>query len=130
MIVEAKGTNRLKNLLAQLVHEIQHQSGEAAGSTNGNQQEVLLNVTMNGIRYTLTGTEVSATTTDVKLSPREIEVVRLVSEGLSNKEIALVLDISPWTVSTHLRRVYHKLNVNTRAEMVAFAMSHNLILVN
>ena len=45
------------------------------------------------------------------LSPREQEIARLVAQGLPNKAIAAVLDISLWTVSTHLRRVYAKLGV-------------------
>ena len=57
--------------------------------------------------------------TPVSLSPREREIVRLVAKGLPNKSIAEVLDISLWTVATHLRRVFAKLGVGTRAEMVA-----------
>jgi DNA-binding CsgD family transcriptional regulator len=53
------------------------------------------------------------------LSPRELEVVRLVAEGHPNKVIAAVLDISAWTVSTHARRVFGKLCVTSRAAMVA-----------
>lgn len=129
MVTKARGSNRLENLLAQLVCEIQHQDGETAVATNNGQPEVLLDVVVDGVRYTLTGTAISNSILDAKLSPRETEVVRLVSEGLSNKAIALVLDISPWTVSTHLRRVYYKLNVNSRAEMVAFVINHNLLSV-
>jgi DNA-binding CsgD family transcriptional regulator len=53
------------------------------------------------------------------LSPREHEIARMVAEGRTNKEIASVLDISSWTVSTHLRRIFSKLDVTTRAAMVA-----------
>ncbi len=53
------------------------------------------------------------------LSPREREIVRLVARGLPNKAIAQVLDISLWTVATHIRRVFAKLGVASRAEMVA-----------
>jgi two-component system, NarL family, nitrate/nitrite response regulator NarL len=53
------------------------------------------------------------------LSPRELEIVRLVAEGHPNKVIAAVLDISAWTVSTHVRRVFGKLCVTSRAAMVA-----------
>lgn len=56
---------------------------------------------------------------DCRLSPRETEIVRLVSEGLPNKCISAILEISTWTVATHLRRVYAKLGVNSRAAMVA-----------
>jgi DNA-binding CsgD family transcriptional regulator len=53
------------------------------------------------------------------LSPREHEVARMVSLGYTNKAIAAVLEISLWTVSTHLRRIFMKLNVSSRAAMVA-----------
>jgi two-component system, NarL family, nitrate/nitrite response regulator NarL len=53
------------------------------------------------------------------LSPRELEIVRLIAEGHPNKVIAAVLDISAWTVSTHIRRIFGKLNVTSRAAMVA-----------
>ena len=53
------------------------------------------------------------------LSPREQEIARMVANGFTNKEIASVLDISSWTVSTHLRRIFSKLDVTTRAAMVA-----------
>jgi DNA-binding CsgD family transcriptional regulator len=56
-----------------------------------------------------------------RLSAREQEIVRLVARGLPNKSIGAVLDISPWTVATHLRRIYAKLNVPSCAAMVAAA---------
>jgi DNA-binding CsgD family transcriptional regulator len=53
------------------------------------------------------------------LTPRELQIVALVAEGLVNKQVADVLHISEWTVSTHLRRVFAKLGVDTRAAMVS-----------
>ena len=53
------------------------------------------------------------------LSPRECEIARLVGRDLTNKEIAAVLEISSWTVATHLRRVFAKLDVHSKAAMVA-----------
>jgi DNA-binding CsgD family transcriptional regulator len=53
------------------------------------------------------------------LSPREQEIVRLVADGFSNKQIGEVLDISPWTVSSHLRRLFAKRGVTSRAALVA-----------
>lgn len=53
------------------------------------------------------------------LSPREVEIVRLVAKGYPKKTVAAVLDISPWTVAAHLRRIYVKIGVNCRAAMVA-----------
>jgi DNA-binding CsgD family transcriptional regulator len=53
------------------------------------------------------------------LSPRELQIVRLVSDGATNRAVASALDISLWTVSTHMRRIFAKLGVSSRAEMVA-----------
>lgn len=53
------------------------------------------------------------------LSPRESEIARLVAKGLPNKTIAAILDISPWTVATHLKRIFAKLGVRSRAAMVS-----------
>jgi DNA-binding CsgD family transcriptional regulator len=53
------------------------------------------------------------------LSPREREIVRMVAQGHQNKIIAVVLNISAWTVCTHLRRIFAKLGVTSRAAMVA-----------
>lgn len=61
------------------------------------------------------------------LSPRELAIARLVARGLPNKAIGDVLDISPWTVATHLRRVYSKLDVTTRAAMVAALTAQRLL---
>jgi DNA-binding CsgD family transcriptional regulator len=53
------------------------------------------------------------------LTARELQIVALVAEGRVNKQIAGDLRISEWTVSTHLRRVFAKLGVDTRAAMVS-----------
>ena len=52
------------------------------------------------------------------LSERELQIVELVACGRSNKQIAKKLKISEWTVSTHLRRIFAKLKVDSRAAMV------------
>lgn len=57
--------------------------------------------------------------TDI-LTKRELQVVSLVAEGLVNKQIANQLNISEWTVSTHLRRIYAKLGVDSRASMIYY----------
>lgn len=53
------------------------------------------------------------------LSPRENEIARMVALGHTNRAIASLLDISLYTVSTHMRRIFTKLGVGTRAEMIA-----------
>ena len=52
------------------------------------------------------------------LSERELEVLKLAGQGLSNKEIADKLGISYETVHTYVRRIYEKLQVRTRTEAV------------
>ncbi len=52
------------------------------------------------------------------LSPREQEIICLIALGLSNKQISVRLNISIWTVSAHLRRIFTKLKVDTRAAVV------------
>jgi DNA-binding CsgD family transcriptional regulator len=49
----------------------------------------------------------------------------MVAKGYPNKVIARVLEISSWTVSTHLRRIFAKLGVTTRASMVARLMDRS-----
>jgi DNA-binding CsgD family transcriptional regulator len=61
------------------------------------------------------------------LSPRELDVLRLVAGGLTDAEIADRLFVSPRTVSGHLQSIYGKLNVSSRAAATAFAYTHHLI---
>jgi non-specific serine/threonine protein kinase len=64
---------------------------------------------------------------EIGLSPREIEVLRLVSEGQSNKEIAEALFIAPRTASTHVANILTKLGVESRSAATAWAFRHGLI---
>lgn len=58
----------------------------------------------------------------IDLTEREIEVIRLLAEGLANKEIAVQLIISPRTVKFHLDNIYSKLGVSTRTEAAIYAL--------
>ena len=58
------------------------------------------------------------------LTPAELDVVRLVSEGLANKDIATRLFVSPRTVETHLTHVYTKLGLTSRVQLVQEAARH------
>jgi DNA-binding CsgD family transcriptional regulator len=60
------------------------------------------------------------------LSLREVEVLRLVAEGLTDGAVAERLFISPRTVSQHLRSIYGKLDVSSRAAATRFAVEHSL----
>lgn len=90
--------------------------------TDGN--ETVLEIDIGRLHYTLVS---SPSKSQYHLSPREQEIVRLVAEGLPNKCIGAVLEISSWTVATHLRRVFAKLGVNSRAAMVAKLFEGNLM---
>jgi DNA-binding CsgD family transcriptional regulator len=61
------------------------------------------------------------------LSERELEVLRLVASGKSNREIASALVISEHTVARHLQNIYAKLRVPSRAAATAFAFEHELV---
>jgi DNA-binding NarL/FixJ family response regulator len=60
------------------------------------------------------------------LSPREVEVLLLLAEGLSNREIAGSLYLSRRTVDNHVGNILAKLNVETRTAAVAWAIRHGL----
>ncbi len=60
------------------------------------------------------------------LSPRELEIARLVEERKSNKAIARALSISPRTVSTHLSNIFQKLGIGSRGELVDYLRSEGL----
>jgi DNA-binding CsgD family transcriptional regulator len=62
-----------------------------------------------------------------ELSGREVEVLRLVADGRSNKEIGDELGLSALTVKSHLARIARKLGTGDRAEMVALAMRAGVI---
>jgi DNA-binding NarL/FixJ family response regulator len=61
------------------------------------------------------------------LTPREIEIIRLVASGLRNKEIADRLAISEGTVKIHLHRSYEKLNVDSRVALLRYAQVKGLV---
>ncbi len=61
------------------------------------------------------------------LTAREVEVLRLLARGLSNKEIAARLVISPKTVGNHVEHIYTKIDASTRATASLFAMQHGLL---
>jgi DNA-binding CsgD family transcriptional regulator len=52
------------------------------------------------------------------LTEREFQIVQFVAQGQPNKKIANLLQISEWTITTHLRRIFAKLGVDSRAAMV------------
>lgn len=65
--------------------------------------------------------------TQVQLTPRELSVLRLMADGLSNKEIGVELSISERTVKTHLAHLFEKLGVTSRTEAVRVATRRGLV---
>lgn len=62
-----------------------------------------------------------------RLTPREREVLQLICDGLSNKEIATQLGLSANTVAVHRARIMNALGVHKTAELVMYALQHGLI---
>jgi DNA-binding NarL/FixJ family response regulator len=68
-----------------------------------------------------------AGSTGFDLTPRELEVLRLLADGLDQDEIAQRLFITPKTVATHIERILGKLGVRSRAQAVALAYREELV---
>ena len=68
-----------------------------------------------------------AQTTALKLTERELEVLRLVARGLNNREVAKELFISENTVKNHVRNILEKLQLHSRMEAVMYAMKEKLL---
>ncbi len=60
------------------------------------------------------------------LSPAEVKILEQVVEGKSNKQIAEAVFLSPWTVKTHIKNIYKKMHVNSRAAAVRLAIKRNI----
>jgi DNA-binding CsgD family transcriptional regulator len=65
----------------------------------------------------------------VALSPRQREVLQLIAEGKTIKEIAALLNISTRTAEFHKYRMMEQLNIKTGAELVQYAVKHGIISI-
>ena len=71
--------------------------------------------------------EAANTSLPTPLSARELEVLCILAEGASNKEISHLLNISPHTVKSHVIHIFNKLGVNDRIQAAVWAARHHLI---
>ncbi|HEV8338622.1 MAG TPA: LuxR C-terminal-related transcriptional regulator [bacterium] len=105
-----------ERMLRELALISRDRAGAAAPQPHGVVQEVLAEIDVEGATYRLS--RLRERPSDVDVTPRELEIARLVGRGLATKEISVHLGISSWTVLTHLRRLFTRLGVNTRSAMV------------
>ncbi len=61
------------------------------------------------------------------LTARQVEVLSLLAQGLSNAQIAERLVVSPYTINRHVQSIYNKLGVNSRSAATRYALEHHLI---
>lgn len=119
----------LEDVCQKFIHEIHTaiQSGEntplddCRTATSG--EMIIYERLMDGMRYTV----VCSSENDQILSMRQLEILNLMCQGLTNKQIAYHLEISPSTVDTYVRRLFEKLRVNSRVEVVALAFRKRLV---
>ncbi|MDQ1718189.1 MAG: hypothetical protein QOF88_6810 [Mycobacterium sp.] len=110
-----KQLQRLQNVLGEIAALV------GVGSYRTDEEEgVLLDVVVDDVRCLFLEHQ---PTRLISLSPREQQIARMVAAGRTNQAIASSLEISVWTVSTHLRRTFAKLAVSNRAEMVAHLLA-------
>jgi len=80
------------------------------------------------VRNVITGVNSLKGKSGPKLSDQEKRIVEFVSQGLKNKEVAQKLHISEPTIKTHLHRIFQKLNINNRAQLITFALKNKFLL--
>lgn len=123
---------RVQDLVQDLLQKIIDQADLFEVSTDlliglDGTSEVIVETHIDGMRYYLVRCPSQPEDDRVHLTPREQSIAQLVAQGLPNKCIAKQLEISPWTVATHLRRLFAKLGVSTRSAMIAKLLSGNLL---
>jgi DNA-binding NarL/FixJ family response regulator len=62
-----------------------------------------------------------------ELTPRQREVLQLLAEGHSMKQVAALLNVTPRTVAFHKYRMMEQLNIQSSAELIQFAITHHII---
>jgi DNA-binding CsgD family transcriptional regulator len=121
------GVDEVVRTLVELIEKVSDGAAIVPDDTRSQPSEaVLVDTEVDGRRYLLVRMQKPGRNR-VQLSPREQEIVRMVAKGHPNKVIADVLNISSWTVCTHLRRIFAKLGVGSRAAMVAQLLQQGVL---
>src|SRR5579872_1566601 len=118
---EPEAQGQVADLVRRLAGQARHDRGSSIDDASRQPDRVILDIEVDGFRCVLIQRPPRSLLMPppVALSPREQEIARMVAKGYPNKTIAAVLDISVWTVSSHLRRIFAKYGVASRAAMVA-----------
>ena len=66
-------------------------------------------------------------TEEKRITKRQSEILQLLAEGLSMKQVASVIDVKPGTVAFHKYRMMETLNITTNAELLGYAIKHQMI---
>ena len=66
-------------------------------------------------------------TEEKRITKRQSEILQLLAEGLSMKQVASVIDVKPGTVAFHKYRMMETLNISTNAELLGYAIKHQMI---
>ena len=114
----AEAPSLIDDLLHQLVGLLGQQERVCEDRKNCPSEAIVLDRTVADVRYVLIRMP-AVIPNHAPLSPREQEIVRMVANGHPTKVIAGVLNISCWTVTAHLRRIFAKLDVTSRPAMIA-----------
>jgi DNA-binding CsgD family transcriptional regulator len=123
--IDTPSTGRFKvleGMVRSLIDHCERRPPAALASATQN-VAVMLDIHVEGVRCLLVR---SRAVRNNLLSPRELEIVRLAAQGHPNKVIAGMLNISTWTVGTHIRHIFAKLGVTSRAAMVAKVLEVSL----
>jgi len=116
-VLPSTGAPILEALVRKLIVQARNDS-QVCAVINDRKVRVIIDLEVDGLRCMLIRPE-ETLTSGISFSPRERQIGRMVAKGYPNKTIAAVLEISSWTVCTHLRRMFAKLHVSSRAAMVA-----------
>ena len=100
-----------------------------AGATKDRQRHQQQSYERECFHFTGADEQPELDSSDQLLTPREIEVLRMIAEGLGNKEIASKLKISDHTVKFHISSIFAKLGASNRAEAVTLGIRLGVIMV-